>query len=321
MKKKEFERLLAEMRELTPAQHKHLAKQLTQVSARQAALVMVERRLGDAPVCPHCGSAHPQRWGAASGLQRYRCHACKKTFNALTGTPMARLRHKEKWLSYSEQLTDGSSVRKSAQAVGVHRNTAFRWRHRFLALPQGQQAGQLSGIAEADETYFLESFKGKKRAMPRASRKRGGVAKKRGLSDEQVPVLVARDRSGATADAVLIRVTAKTVAEVLGPLLARDAILCTDGNPVYEVVAKELDVTLQAVNLAADVRVLDKVFHVQNVNAYDSRLKGWMDRFHGVATRHLASYLGWRRLLERYPSGLASSVSCTPPSVLAGVNS
>jgi hypothetical protein len=44
MKKKEFERLLAEMRELTPAQHKHLTKQLTQVSARQAALVMVERR-------------------------------------------------------------------------------------------------------------------------------------------------------------------------------------------------------------------------------------------------------------------------------------
>lgn len=71
-------------------------------------------------------------------------------------------------------------------------------------------------------------------------------------------------------------------------------------------VAKELDVTLKAVNLAAGVRVLDKVFHVQNVNAYDSWLKGWMDRFHGVATRHLASYLGWRRLLERYPGGLAS---------------
>lgn len=46
---------------------------------------------------------------------------------------------------------------------------------------------------------------------------------------------------------------------------------------------------------------------INNVNAYDSRLKGWMDRFHGVATRHLASYLGWRRLLERYPGGPASS--------------
>ena len=77
--------------------------------------------------------------------------------------------------------------------------------------------------------------------------------------------------------------------------------------PVYETVAKALDVTLQAVNLAGGIRVRDKVFHVQNVNAYDSRLKAWMDRFQGVATCHLASYLGGRRLLERYPGGLASS--------------
>ena len=42
----------------------------------------------------------------------------------------------------------------------------------------------LAGIAEADETFFLGSLKGKKRGMPRAPRKRGGKASKRGLSDE-----------------------------------------------------------------------------------------------------------------------------------------
>ncbi|MDP2747139.1 MAG: IS1595 family transposase, partial [Pseudomonas sp.] len=26
----------------------------------------------------------------------------------------------------------------------------------------------------------------------------------------------------------------------------------------------------------------------------------WMTRFHGVATRYLPNYLGWRRMLERY---------------------
>ncbi len=40
--------------------------------------------------------------------------------------------------------------------------------------------------------------------------------------------------------------------------------------------------------------------HIQNVNAYDSRLKGWMRRFHGVATVYLSSYLGWRRLLDHF---------------------
>jgi len=41
------------------------------------------------------------------------------------------------------------------------------------------------------------------------------------------------------------------------------------------------------------------IFHVQNVNAYDSRLKEWMKHFHGVATKYLTSYLGWMRLLDR----------------------
>ena len=150
---------------------------------------------------------------------------------------------------------------------------------------------------------------------------RGGSAKKRGLSDEQIPVLVARDRSGATADAVLTQVTAKSVAAILRPLLARDAILCSDGNPVYEAVAKALDVTLQAVNLAGGIRVRDKVFHVQNVNAYDSRLKGWMDRFHGVATCHLASYLGGAVCWNVIRAGWHPAMFCMPPWVLADVNS
>ena len=41
------------------------------------------------------------------------------------------------------------------------------------------------------------------------------------------------------------------------------------------------------------------VYHVQNVNAYDSRLKDWIRRFHGVATRYLDSYLGWFRVIDR----------------------
>jgi len=61
-------------------------------------------------------------------------------------------------MDYAKQLVEGTSIRKSAAALGIHPNTAFRWRHRFLTLPNGQQAISLAGIAEADETYFLESL-------------------------------------------------------------------------------------------------------------------------------------------------------------------
>ena len=38
---------------------------------------------------------------------------------------------------------------------------------------------------------------------------------------------------------------------------------------------------------------------MQNVNAYQSRLKSWMAPFKGVASAYLPSYLGWRRMVER----------------------
>ena len=40
--------------------------------------------------------------------------------------------------------------------------------------------------------------------------------------------------------------------------------------------------------------------HINNVNAYHGRLKEWMRRFHGVATKNLPNYLGWRRALEAW---------------------
>ncbi len=56
----------------------------------------------------------------------------------------------------------------------------------------------------------------------------------------------------------------------------------------------------QALNIKAGGRVKERIFQIQNVNAYDSRLKGWMQRFNRVAIRYLDSYLGWRRFFERH---------------------
>ena len=148
----------------------------------------------------------------------------------MTGTPLARLRYKDKWLDYAGQMDQGQSVRKSAKACDVHPNTAFRWRHRFLVRPKDSKSTRLTGIAEADEAFFLESFKGNKHAMPRAPRKRGSKASKRGLSDEQIPVLICRDRSGHTTDFILTKDDKAHIFEALKPILAGHAILCTDGS-------------------------------------------------------------------------------------------
>jgi hypothetical protein len=40
----------------------------------------------------------------------------------------------------------------------------------------------LTGIVEGDETFILESFKGKRSGLPRKSRERGGKSAKRGAA-------------------------------------------------------------------------------------------------------------------------------------------
>jgi hypothetical protein len=57
---------------------------------------------------------------------------------------------------------------------------------------------KLQGIVESDETYELFSNKGS-RHLDRKPRKRGGTATKRGISNEQVCILVTRDRSKNTS--------------------------------------------------------------------------------------------------------------------------
>ena len=107
--------------------------------------------------CPHCASRDIVGWGRSDGLLRYRCKACRRTFNALTKTPMAHLRKKEKWLDHAQAMIEGKSLAKTAKLCGVHPTTAFRWRHRFLRAPADDKPRTLSGIVEADETFILES--------------------------------------------------------------------------------------------------------------------------------------------------------------------
>ena len=62
-----------------------------------------------------------------------------------------------------------------------------------------QDVSLSQSVKSAKSGYFLHSEKGS-RKLNRPARKRGGKAAKRGLSDEHVPVLIARDRNKATTD-------------------------------------------------------------------------------------------------------------------------
>lgn len=80
-----------------------------------------------------CAAGSPVRFDDASGLQRYKGHACRRTFNALIGAPLARLLYRDAWRLFAQTLIDGESVRALAAKACVDRNAVFRWRHEFLS--------------------------------------------------------------------------------------------------------------------------------------------------------------------------------------------
>lgn len=293
-----------------PASPAHPTRPTTPLEAARVA-DLGQRRV-DSIGCPHCDNSDVVRWGQASTLPRYRCKACRRTFNALTKTPLANLRMKDKWAAQTEALIDGVSTAKAAARCGVHYTTAFRWRHRFLAALAGDKPKALTGIVEGDETFILESFKGKRSGMPRKSRKRGGKSAKRGLSAEQIPVIVARDREGATTDAVLPRLNRVSIAAALGGVVTSANQFCCDGGTAIVAFARRAAIPTHVLPMPGKPNPQAPDFHLNNVNAYHSRLKEWLRRFHGVATKNLPNYLGWRRTLE------ALGQQITPQAMILG---
>jgi hypothetical protein len=189
-----------------------------------------------------------------------------------------------------------------SEELGIHISTAFYWRHKVLNGLKNLPLEHLNGVAEVDETYFLESCKGKHkyRINHRKPRKRGEPSKFRGISREQVCVLVGRDREKHTIAKVvgMGQMTNKRAESNLSDSLGEVTALCTDSAGAYRNYAKNHEIQHYALNASKKMRTQKGIYHLQNVNAYHSRLKKWMGRFNGVSTKHLNNYLAWFHFVD-----------------------
>ncbi len=124
-----------------------------------------------------------------------------------------------------------------------------------------------------DETYFLYSEKGRRNITERKPRKRGGKAKHRGISNDQVCVLVARDRQKMTFSGVLGRGRIRTTKldEAIGSHLSNSNVLCTDSWRTFSSYANQKGLAHYRFKSDGKQRVKG-VYHIQNVNSYHSRL-------------------------------------------------
>lgn len=252
-------------------------------------------------VCPHCKNSHVVGNGkSAKGVQRYLCRSCNKIFSSTTGKVWYHMHKKDKLSGYIHCLLSGFSIRKSAQEVGISKDTSFAWRHKLLTSFGDISATEFSGIVESDETYFLHSEKGNK-DLVRAPRQRGTTASRDGINDQHVAVIVTLDRKGNRAMRVIKRgrIKTKDIQEELKNKVKQDSIFCTDGHPSYAGFAKRENLEHKRIIASKGQKVVEKHYHIQNVNSLDSRLKKFISKFNGVATKYLQNYINWFLVLEK----------------------
>ena len=170
----------------------------------------------------------------------------------------------------------------------------------------------MRGIVEADETFVLESFKGRRSDLPRKARRRGGTARHPGRRQDNIPILVARDRNGDTFDAILAQVDGASVSLALAGIVTPGNHLIGDGGKAIATFARRAGVAFHTVPSPGKPSPVAPHLHINNVNAYHGRLEQWLNRFNGVATKNLPNYLGWRRALEAWGDKLE------PPSWIKG---
>jgi transposase-like protein len=146
MKAPKVEKPFAQLPRLNQPQRQQVLAALHPAAGRDGVVALIDEIRSKGRRCSDCVCERRHRHGHANDLQRFRCCACGRTFNDLTGTPLARLRHKGKWRDYLDTVLDSRTVRSAAKRLGVHPNTTFRWRHRFLDRVKDDRPERLVGI-------------------------------------------------------------------------------------------------------------------------------------------------------------------------------
>ena len=208
-------------------------------------------------------------------------------------------------------MINGYSIRKCAEIVEISVPTSFYWRHKFLdAIRVYMGIGNVGGVIEVDEAFFRESFKGNHKKsttfiMPREPHKRGvkgsksskDEKRKRGVSKEQVCVLCAIDRVGNIMTELICKGRMKhtDLERLFKGRIEDESILCTDSHKSYIRFAQNSGVELQQIKSG---KHKEGIYHIQHINAFHSKLKEWMYRFHSVATKYLINYMYWFKWLQ-----------------------
>ena len=247
--------------------------------------------------CPYCKGMRVYKHGVyKNGGTRFRCQECKKSYNELTGTSIHCIKKKDLWDSFIGLMLESRSIRYISVELGISTKTVFEWRHKVLSSFDNLYKKEFKGIVETDSIYFRFSQKGRKNNFVK-----GGL-RKRGVSSQQVNVLLTMDRY-KTYDFKVVKLgklDIKSIERVIDrSRYNKENIICSDSEWSLVSVYKDMELEHKTFKSGLGVHNVDGVYHVNNLNNMVSRTKGWIrGNFRSVSTKYLGHYLSWFTMLE-----------------------
>lgn len=294
MKKAVFQRFLEKVTELTFLQRIELVETVSQLDEEQQVNDLAELAFAEDAHCPHCQHRDLGTKGHdKSGVIRYICRNCRRTFNAFHNTPLFGLHRRDRILSNAQQMIEGQTIRRTAKNIGVSASCAFKFRHRMLEHFHDQEDHHLSGVVEIDEMLFCYSRKGDRHLAERDLQLTDGSIQDR-TEKPFISVVTCRDHENHELDFIggFGRVDALILNFELHQVIASNALLVSRPSRSIQVFAKHAHLRHVRLNTADDTYGVNPI-SMEGVSSYEQRFLGWMERFKGVATKYLNHYLGW----------------------------
>ena len=257
-------------------------------------IVSADQSLEERPDCPYCSGTHVVKFGHRNNRQRFLCRECGRTFMHSTNTLMAYSHYSRSvWADFISDTLYGESLDCSAKKYGFSHQTAFNMRHKTLMALQEMLEKEpviLSGIAEFDETFVLDCYKGG--PVPpeagRDARRHGAKAAKRGISNEYVAICtgIQRDGGAVARTANRAKPSGKELERMFRGHIAENTLILTDGLRSYNVLGTLAGCSVVDINHEES----KGIFNLNTVNSLHSYIKDTYNHYRGVATKYINRY-------------------------------
>lgn len=240
--------------------------------------------------CPYCKSNKTILYGHdKSGIKRYMCKSCNKTYNLLTNSLFSSSKINIKaWYTFLECLLSGTSMKSACLAAKISIPTGTAWLHKiFIALKDYQNSIILNNKIYIDETY-IHVDKSKIKYLDEIGKIRKVPKMPRGLSKNKICILLATDTRKSFAEVCCFGLPQKEPNLIICKKhIKNNSLIIGDEDNSLTLSAHELD--LKRIQYKSNT--IEAYENLEPIDQLCNRLKFFIDKHRGFLQDYLPDYL------------------------------